>query len=425
MLIPPVCVILAGGQGTRLNALAWNRAKPAVPFGGNFRLIDFTLSNSVNSGIQRIGVLTQYLPLSLMDHIGDGTSWDMQGRAREMKILPPQEGASAKDWYMGTAHAIYKNFDFINHGPEKEVLVLSGDHIYHLDYRKMVDFHRRNKAHLTIATMPVSRADASRFGIAVVDANNQIIEFQEKPENPRSLLGSMGIYIMDRDVLNKEFDRIIGEGKTDIGGDLIPELIHSSRVFAFPFEGYWRDVGTLESYWQCSMDIIDPAVSGLNMSKWNMRTNLVSSELLQREPSKFQNGSKVIDSYISTGCKIRGRVIRSILSPGVEVSEGAIVEDSILFHNVKVGRNAKLDKTIADKNVVIGDQTVIGIPAGTSQNEQFPDHLNSRITLIGKNSQIPNIAKIGSNCLVYPETGLDAWDSIELNHGSTVRGSGI
>ncbi len=303
------------------------------PFAGIFRLIDFTLSNSANSGLMRTGVLTQYLPLSLMDHIGTGSSWDMSARTRECKILPPMEGASAKDWYQGTAHAIAMNRDFIYRGDEKEILILSGDHIYHMDYRPMIQFHRKKKAVFTIATMTVPQQDAHRFGIAVTDSENRIVEFQEKPEHPKSTTGSMGIYVADRDKVLQQMKNLIRDGKTDIGAHLVPSLIPDRGVFAFPFEGYWRDVGTLDSYWDCSMDLLCPESNGIDLSRWNMRTNMESTGLSLRTPSRLEVSADVSQSLISQGCRIAGRIHRSILSPGVIVEKGAEVIDSIVFDN--------------------------------------------------------------------------------------------
>ncbi|MCD4653143.1 glucose-1-phosphate adenylyltransferase [bacterium] len=421
MKIPPVCMILAGGQGSRLNALAWHRAKPAVPFAGIHRLIDFTLSNSANSGILRIGVLTQYLPLSLMDHIGAGESWDMSARTRECRILPPNEGASAKDWYLGTAHAIATNSDFIQRGPENEILILSGDHIYHMDYREMIQFHREKKAHFTIATMPVPKEDAHRFGIAVVDDNNRVIQFQEKPEVPLGTLGSMGVYIADRDVTLSRINELVSQGKTDIGGDLVPSLIQDSRVFAFPFKGYWRDVGTLGSFWDCSMDLIKPELSGLDLQRWSMRTNLNSSEIYDRSPTSFGHNAQITESYISQGCRIEGRVHRSVLSPGVVVEKNAEVVDSVLFHDIRVCQGSKVFKTISDKFTVIGPGAVLKPSENDSVNTAFPDHLNSGIILLGNRSLVPENARVSGNCLVFPEVTESDWTSRILESGETLK----
>ena len=421
MALPPVCVLLAGGQGTRLNALAWHRAKPAVPMAGIYRLIDFTLSNAANSGILRNGILTQYQPLALMDHIGDGFSWDMSGRVREIKILPPHEGANAKDWYLGTAHAVYMNLDFIMRGQEDEVLILSGDHIYHMDYRNMVDFHRKKQADLTIATLPVTREEASRFGIAVTDNSHRIIEFQEKPSNPKSLIGSMGVYIFNRAVLVEQLRSIMERGKTDIGGDLVPSMIQSHQVFAYPFKGYWRDVGTLESYWKSNMDVLRPDETGLDPMAWSIRTNLVMSGLFESGPANIGPGASVANSYISQGCKIDGSITNSILSPGVIVESGAQVEDSILFHNVLVGSGTHLRKVIADKSCRIGKNGQIGLDMHQIHpNKLYPNHLNTGITLLGRDASIPAECRIGRNCLISPGTSLTAWDDLIIPSGETV-----
>ena len=425
MTLPPVCMILAGGKGTRLNALAWFRAKPAVPFGGIHRLIDFTVSNSSNSGIHRIGVLTQYLPLSLMEHIGDGSSWDMAARTRVIKILPPQEGAHAKDWYQGTAHAIHQNLDFMTQGAEQEVLILSGDHIYHMDYRAMLEFHRAKKSHFTIATLPVSLEEARRFGIAVTDPDFRIIDFQEKPNVPKNNLGSMGIYIADRQTLIEQLDAIISRGETDIGANLVPGMIHTHRVYAFPFDGYWRDVGTLDSYWEASMDLLDPAVRGLNLGDWNVRTNPVCSELLRRSPVKIGSSARVEKSFVSAGCHIEGSVIRSILSPGVHIARGAEVRDSIIFHDCIIGRSSRIQRVIADKQVHIGENVSIWWDDELADNRDFPDHFKMGLSLLGKHSVIPDEVSMGRHCLVYPEMKESRWHDSRLPSGTVIRDSGV
>lgn len=420
MIKPPVCMILAGGKGTRLNALAWHRAKPAVPFAGIYRLIDFTLSNATNSGIMRIGVLTQYLPLSLMEHIGTGTSWDMSARTRVCRILPPAQGATAKDWYKGTAHAVAINKDFIDWGGEKEILILSGDHIYQMDYSPLIQFHRENKASLTIATMPVSPCEASRFGIAVIDDKNRVVEFQEKPLYPKGHLGSMGIYVADRDVVIDQMLDLIARGKTDIGADLVPALVAQGGVFAFPFEGYWRDVGTLESYWNCSMDLLCSEEKPIDLHCWNIRTNMETTGLSFQPPTGFFRNSEVTSSLISQGCRIQGRVHRSILSPGVIVEKGAEVVDSVLLDNVIVKKNCRVFRVIADKHVVINEGSELMPSATDSHNAMFPDHLYSGITLLGTRSMVPANTKMKGNCLVYPDTKAGDWITNILQAGITI-----
>ncbi|MBN1296321.1 glucose-1-phosphate adenylyltransferase [bacterium] len=423
MNLPPVCMILAGGQGSRLNALAWHRAKPAVPFAGIHRLIDFTLSNAANSGLMRVGILTQYLPLSLMDHIGTGASWDLAARTRECRILPPTEGASAKDWYQGTGHAIAVNSDFISRGSEKEILILSGDHIYFMDYRKMIAFHRQKKAHFTIATMPVPIEDAHRFGIAVTNADHRIIDFQEKPDQPRGTLGSMGIYVADASVMLKRMNDLIANGKNDIGAHLVPSLIQDCRVFAYPFDGYWRDVGTLDAYWDSSMDLIDPDRSGLQMNEWNMRTNLYASQLHERAPAAFGSSARVSASFISQGCRINGHVHRSILSPGVVVENDAVVIDSVLLDDVSVGSGSRLQRVIADKHTGIGSYAHLIGNHQSPPNNLYPNHLSSGLIILGNRSVVPNHTRIEGNCLVFPSVTARDWITPELAAGSTLKGS--
>ncbi|MGB3977090.1 MAG: sugar phosphate nucleotidyltransferase [bacterium] len=420
MVKPPVCMILAGGRGTRLNALAWHRAKPAVPFGGIYRLIDFTLSNAMNSGIMRIGVLTQYLPLSLMGHIGTGISWDMSARTRECRILPPAQGATAKDWYKGTAHAIAVNKDFIDRGGEKDILILSGDHIYQMDYGPLIQFHRENKARFTIATMPVLPSEASRFGIAVIDAKNRVLEFQEKPLCPKGNLGSMGIYVADRDVVLEQMSFLVAGGKTDIGADLVPRLVSQGGVFAFPFKGYWRDVGTLESYWDSSMDLLCSEEKRIDLHRWNIRTNMEATGLSLQPPARFSKCSQVTNSFISQGCQINGRVHHSILSPGVIVEKGAEVVDSVLLDDVIVKKNCRVFRVIADKYATIGERSELIPSEADSPNTMFPNHLYNGITLLGTRSVVPADSKMKGNCLVYPDIKVSDWATNILQAGETI-----
>jgi glucose-1-phosphate adenylyltransferase len=392
-------MILAGGAGTRLTVLSEERAKPAVPFAGKFRIIDFTLSNCVNSGIFTVGVLTQYRPHSLNDHIGIGKSWDLDRARGGVRLLQPYEGRRGQQWYGGTADAIKQNLNFIHENRADTVLILSGDHIYKMDYRPMLEFHRSQGADLTIAVMPVPLEETNRFGIMQVDSDDRIVAFFEKPkERDKGNLASMGIYVFDTHLLEKR----LGEGgatkpRTDFGQHVIPAMIEAGdRVFAYKFEGYWVDVGTIDAYWATNLALNQPCPAlDLYTTNWPIRTK---SE--ERPPAKLGPQAKVVSSMISNGCLIRGLVINSVLSPGVYISPGAVVKDSVVMNDTWIGPGAFVDKVVVDKQVVVGAGAVVGAGDEGVPNEQMPDRLSVGITVIGKNAYIPDSAQIGRNVLI-------------------------
>ena len=278
-------LLLAGGVGSRLNILVQNRAKPAVPFGGIYRIIDFSLSNVINSGLKKVGVLTQYKPLSLMSHLGTGEAWDLTGRSRGVKILPPRTGSKESDWYKGTADAVRRNIDFIESNPADEVLILSGDHIYHMDFDAMIEYHRSKKADVTVAMMVVPKSQMHQFGAGITDERNRIIDWEEKPKNPRTNLASMGIYVFDCQYLLNTLSR--DKDEVDFGMHILPQAIAHDNVFAYPFYGYWRDVGTIQAYWDANMDVIKKE-SGISPEKWKIRTNVEAEERpADRPPVRF------------------------------------------------------------------------------------------------------------------------------------------
>ncbi|NDY43563.1 glucose-1-phosphate adenylyltransferase, partial [Dissulfurirhabdus thermomarina] len=340
--------VLAGGVGSRLNVLVRHRAKPAVPFGGIYRIIDFVLSNAMNSGISQVAVLTQYKPLSLMEHIGDGSAWDFAGRTRWIKILPPRTGEKDSDWYKGTADACRQNLDLLAAHPSRQVLVLSGDHVYRMDYRALVRHHRERGARVTVAMMPVPWEETHQFGIGITDGEGRIVDWEEKPARARSNLASMGIYVFDTDYLVRALRET---GEVDFGHHILPAAMARGDVHAFPFEGYWRDVGTVEAYWAANMDLIRPE-SGLAPEDWGVCTNLeAEGRPGDRPPARLLPGAEVRSSILGPGCVIEGRVEGSILSPGVRVARGAEVSGSILMHGTRVGPGAVLHRVIADKEV--------------------------------------------------------------------------
>ncbi len=392
-------LLLAGGIGSRLNLLVGHRAKPAVPFGGIYRIIDFSLSNVMNSGLTRVGVLTQYKPLSLMAHIGNGEAWDFTGRTRGIKILPPRTGESDSDWYKGTADAIRQNIDFILANPSEQVVILSGDHIYRMDFDAMLSYHQHKKADITIGMMVVPKRDIHQFGTGIVNDENRIIDWEEKPAVPRTNLASMGIYVFDTKYLLRTLAH--DRREADFGMHIIPRAINEDRVYAYPFYGYWRDVGTIQSYWETNMDIIREN-SGISPEEWEIRPNPeCGGRSMDRAPAIFQTGCKVTSSMISSGCVIEGTVINSVLSPGVRVKKGAVVTNSVLFADTHIEENAVVDLAICDKGVRIGAGTVVGYGENmTEPNKKFPKHLYTGISLIGKEATIPAGVRIGRNCIV-------------------------
>ena len=392
-------LLLAGGIGSRLNLLVEHRAKPAVPFGGLYRIIDFSLSNVMNSGFTKVGVLTQYKPLSLMAHIGGGEAWDFTGRTRGVKILPPRTGEKDSDWYQGTADAIRQNIDFIKDNPSEQVVILSGDHIYRMDFDAMVSYHQHKKADITIGMMVVAKRDIHQFGAGIINAENRIIDWEEKPAVPRTNLASMGIYVFDTKYLLRTLAQ--DRSEVDFGMHIIPRAIDEDRVFAYPFYGYWRDVGTIQSYWETNMDITRDD-SGISPEEWEIRSNPdYGGRPMDRAPARFMAGSTVSASMVSSGCIIEGTVINSVLSPGVHVKKGAIVSNSVIFADSIIEEGAVVDLAICDKRVHVGKGSVIGEgPNLTIVNKQFPKHLYTGISLVGKEARVPAGVKVGRNCIV-------------------------
>jgi glucose-1-phosphate adenylyltransferase len=393
-----VAVILAGGQGERLSVLSAQRAKPAVPFAGKYRIIDFTLSNCVNSGIYRVAVLTQYRPHSLNDHIGIGRPWDLDRMRGGVRLLQPYLGRKGSDWYRGTADAVYQNLQAWADWKADTLLILSGDHVYKQDYNAMLAFHEERKADVTVAVLQVPMAEANRFGTMVTDGDGRVVRFEEKPPEPTSNLISMGIYVFDRDILVRrlEEDARIGSSKRDFGRDVVPRMVEHDRVYAYPFRGYWRDVGTIHSYWESNMGLLnEPPDFDLYDTDWVIHTR---SE--ERPPPRITERGSVSTSLISHGCIVNGSVEHSVLSPGVFVAEGAVVRDSILFPDCIVGPGSTLDRVILDKNVVVGADVKLGQGDDTRPNRTQPRNLQSGITVVGKGARIPSGLRIGRNCLI-------------------------
>ncbi len=392
-------LILAGGVGSRLNILVQKRAKPAVPFGGIYRIIDFSLSNVMNSGLTNVGVLTQYKPLSLMEHLGMGDAWDFTGRSRGVHILPPRTGERESDWYQGTADAVRRNIDFLQSHPADEVVILSGDHIYRMDFDAMIEYHRSKKADATVAMMVVPKSEIYQFGAGIVDSNDRIVDWEEKPEIPRTNLASMGIYVFDYKYLLETLSR--DREEIDFGMHILQRAIADDNVFAYPFYGYWRDVGTIQAYWEANMDVLKKD-SGISPQNWQIKTNIeTEGRFADRAPARFGPNCKLDCCMVSAGSNIQGSVINSVLAPGVVVEEGALVKDSILFEDCIVRRGATVDLAILDKRVDVGENSAVGSGENYKvANRLKPSHLYTGISLVGKGAAVPPDYKIGRNCVV-------------------------
>ena len=353
-----LAMILAGGQGSRLGVFTKRIAKPAVSFGGKYRIIDFVLSNCSNSGIDTVGVLTQYRPLILNSHIGTGSHWDLDRINGGVHILQPYMNEKEGNWYRGTAHAIHQNMDFIDSYNPEYVLILSGDHIYKMDYSKMLDHHKKMGSKATIGVIEVPWNEASRFGIMNTNEDSSIYEFEEKPANPKSNLASMGVYIFDWKMLKGYFEEVDNNGANydDFGKNLIPKMLEDQiPMFAYPFKGYWRDVGTIESLWEANMDIIKSHDEiDLNSSKWKIYTNTMSMP-----PQYIGKDSNIQKSLVADGCKVLGKIENSVLSHGVSVGSDSIIKDSVIMPNVKIGKNVIIEKAMIGEGAIIEDNTII------------------------------------------------------------------
>lgn len=372
-----IAMLLAGGQGSRLKALTTKVAKPAVSFGAKYRIIDFTLSNCVNSKIDTVGVLTQYQPLILNEYIGNGQPWDLDRTFGGVHVLPPYQAKNSMEWYKGTANAIYQNINFIENYNPDHVLILSGDHIYKMDYQKMLEDHIKNDADCTIAVLEVPIEEASRFGIMNTDENNRIVEFEEKPAHPKSNKASMGIYIFKREKLFKYLkeDAKDKNSNNDFGKNIIPNMLNKhEKMMAYPFKGYWKDVGTIKSLWEANQDLLgeNPAFD-IYDSYWK-----IYSRNMGIEPQYIASGAKVEESLITSGAKIYGTVINSIIGSNVVVGKDAIVRDSVIFANTIIEDGAVVDYSIIDENVHIGARSLIGAPKAN----------NVDITVIGSNYDV-------------------------------------
>jgi glucose-1-phosphate adenylyltransferase len=412
-------VVLAGGEGERLSILSSVRAKPAVPFGGKYRIIDFTLSNCVNSDIDNVLVLTQYAPRSLMDHIGLGRPWDLDRNRGGVKLLQPYLARGrVAEWYRGTADAVLQNLNVIEHDSGDTVVVLAGDHIYKMDYQPFVAAHRRRRADVTIAVRRVPLAEASRMGILALDESDRVVDWQEKPKQPKSDLASMGVYVFSKRSLRRWLD----ESRVDFGANVIPAMLEAgARVFGYRFEGYWQDVGTIQSFWEANLALLaDRPELDLYDKEWVIHTR---SE--ERAPAKIGPTAQVHRSLISHGCIIDGTVVNSVLSPGVRVDVGAVVRDSIVMFDTTIRAGAVVDRAILDKEVVIGQGALIGDGDDDRPNRQEPNRLNTGITVVGKRAVVPRGTKLGRNVKIDGGVRSTDFTSRSIRSGeSVVRRSG-
>ena len=412
-----IAMLLAGGQGSRLGVLTEKVAKPAVAIGGKYRIIDFPLSNCINSGIDTVGVLTQYQPLRLNTHIGIGIPWDLDRNEGGVTVLPPYEKNTSSEWYTGTANAIYQNLDYMEQYNPDYVLILSGDHIYKMDYEIMLDYHKANKADITIACMPVPIEEANRFGIMVTDESGRVTEFEEKPEKPSSNLASMGIYIFSWKVLKEALIALKEQSNCDFGKHILPYCKDKGqRLFAYEYNGYWKDVGTLGSYWEANMELID-IIPEFNLYEefWKIYTK---GDII---PPQYIAADAVTDRcIIGEGTEIYGEVHNSVIGPNVVISRGAVVEDSIIMRNSTVGENTILNKAIIAEDVTIGDNVTVGF-GEEAENVLKPAVYAFGLATIGENSVIPDNVKIGRNTAISGVTTATNYPGGVLASGQVIK----
>jgi glucose-1-phosphate adenylyltransferase len=413
-----LAVVLAGGASERLSILAAERAKPAVPFGGKYRIIDFTLSNCANSGIYNVAVLTQFNPRSLAQHIGGGRPWDMDRERGGIVMLQPFLSRSDRNWYKGTADAVYQNMYYIIDQRVDEILVLSADHIYSMRYDQMLSSHRGRQADVTVAVCEVPVDETSRFGIITIDHNERIVNFEEKPKAAKSKLASMGIYIFNKKVLVDSLEEMASrQDGYDFGHDILPNLISKYQVYGFRFRGYWKDVGTVEAYWQANMDLI------VDLPELNLYNpdNEIRTVPQGYPPVKLGPKAQISRALVCNGAIINGTVIDSVISPKVFIEEDAVVKNSIIFEDTTIGRGSVIEKSIVDKQVWISRGCCIGCGDDNTPNSEEPNHLNTGITLVGKGTRIPSDIVVGRNCKIEPWVDASDFSSKILPSGETIK----
>ena len=406
-----LALILAGGRGSRLDILSEKRSKPAVPFAGKFRIIDFALSNCTNSGIFQIGILTQYLPLSLNEHIGVGKPWDLDRRDSFVTLLQPNNS-----WYNGTADAVRKNLEFVKRYASKYVLILSGDHIYKMDYSKMIEQHKKTGADLTIAAKIVDISEASRFGILETDSELRIKKFVEKPKEPKSNKASMGIYVFSTQALIDAIEAHPDIDDLDFGMHIIPDMIKTKKVYAYEYYDYWKDVGTYDSYVEANLELCKSNNLDLYDPTWKIYTK--SEDL---PPVRVGCDATIKTSLVSNGCIIDGDVEDSVLSPGVIVGEGSSVKNSVILNDVVIGKNCKIEDTIIDKNTVIGDNSIIGTGDKSIINKDNPKVLSTGLNVIGKKLILPKDLVVERNVRIFSSSNPKEITEKHIKAGETIK----
>jgi glucose-1-phosphate adenylyltransferase len=427
-----LAMILAGGRVDELSVLTQYRPKSAVPFGGLYRVIDFPMSSLMHSGIENVGILSQYRSYSLNNHIGNGAAWEMVGRNRSVSILPPYTAHTVSQWYRGPSDAVYQNLDFIRASDPRLVLVLSGDHIYSMDFTPFIEFHQENKADLTAGFLDIPNDQAPRFGIGRIEASaanpgGPLVEYLEKPAAPPAWPGdnvaaSLTIYLFSPNILHEVLENHarLAPKSHEFGKDIIPAMLGKYRVYGYKFQSYWGYTRTIDEYWQTSMDLLGENPK-IDPERWRVRTNIEHNQIRDRIPAVIGNGAEINNALVYSGCQIHGKVENSILFPGVEVQAGAVVKDSILMFDTRVETGSHLHKVISDVDVVVGPECRIGFGDATIPNEDYPQLLQSGITLIGRGSLIPSERQIGSNCIVQPNMAAAQFRKKEYGSGVTIE----
>jgi glucose-1-phosphate adenylyltransferase len=415
-----LALVLGGGRGIALSVLTQQRAKPAVPFGGKYRIIDFSLSNLVNSHLFRIAILAQYQAFSLAEHLGTGEPWGLHRRNQHgVQIWQPYLGRTHFEKYSGTADAVYQNRKYIAEEGCETLLILSGDHIYKLDYRDLLHFHQEKDADLTVAAMQVPREEIHRFGAMSVDGDSRITAFVEKSQQSPSLLASMGIYAFKTSYLLGllEEDALNTTSRHDFGNDILPRVVARGSAYAFPFHEYWTDIGSVETYWKTNLGLLDdPATLNLHDPDW-----IIHTRSAEKPPAEIKSSGKVSNSLISDGCVISGEVIHSVLSPGVRVEAGATVRDSVIMNDTCIASGAYVERAVIDKEVRVGANARIGVGEDHTPNREEPAILSAGITVVGKRAQIPAGARIGRNCWVDGEVVAADFETLVVSSGETVH----
>jgi glucose-1-phosphate adenylyltransferase len=417
-----LAMILAGGRVGELSVLTLRRPKSAMPFGGMYRVIDCALTNLIESGIDNIGILSQYRPLSLMSHVGSGAPWDLIGLRRGVRFLPPHTGVKDSDWYKGTSDALFQNLNYIRNFNPDRVLIVSGDHIYRMNYDPLFELHQQKGAEMTMAVTQVDSNYASRFGLVRLAKDGKVEEYQEKPKNPISRLASMTVYLFETEVLLRELEKNAVTGKTfQIYDEILPPMVKRNTVFAHVFKGYWSYSRTIHGYYLTNMDCAgeEPLIE---LSKWKLRTRLEGCRIGDPPPLLSGSSSRLIGSIVSPGCEVYGSVFQSVLSPNVVIEEGATIKNSVLLDGVRIKAGASVRYCVIDKDSVVGENCRIGVQNGETPipNETLGDLLSTGLTIIGKNAQIPSHTVMGGNVLVYPEACESMFSARTISGGSTI-----